>query len=255
MRLVSWNVNGLRAAVKKSLLDWLSATRPDILCLQETRTGPEAVAPAVLRPDGYQSYWAVASRGGYSGVATYCRQPVATWHAGLDIPRLDAEGRVLMTDLGDFELYNVYFPNGKRGPERLAYKLDFYAAFLAYVDARRRAGRGVIFCGDVNTAHRPIDLARPRENAKASGFLPEERAWLDRWLVHGWVDSFRHCHPDTRDAYSWWDLRTGARARNVGWRLDYFFVHESLLPRVRDAGLSPEVRGADHCPVWLELAD
>jgi exodeoxyribonuclease-3 len=255
MRLYSWNVNGLRAAVKRGLLEWLLATRPDVLCLQETRVAPAVLSPAVLHPDGYRSYWAVASRSGYSGVATYCRRPVTAWHAGLALPHFDAEGRVLMTDLGDFELYNVYFPNGKLGPERLAYKLDFYAAFLSYVDARARAGRGVIFGGDVNTAHRPIDLARPKDNAKTSGFLAEERAWLDRWLAHGWVDSYRHCHPDAQGAYSWWDLRTGARARNVGWRLDYFFVHATLLPRVRDAGLSPEVMGADHCPVWLELAD
>jgi exodeoxyribonuclease-3 len=180
MRLYSWNVNGMRAVLKKGLVNWLLVTRPDLLCVQETKVHPVELPAAVLRPHAYQSYWAAASRGGYSGVATYCRQPVTAWHAGLNIPRFDAEGRVLMTDLGDFELYNVYFPNGKLGPERLAYKLDFYAAFLEYVDARVQAGRRVIFCGDVNTAHRPIDLARPRDNTKTSGFLAEERAWLDR---------------------------------------------------------------------------
>ena len=167
----------------------------------------------------------------------------------------DGEGRLLRTDHGWFDLYNVYFPNGKASAERLAYKLRFYRRFLAHVDRRARAGRPIVFCGDTNTAHRPIDLARPKENETVSGFLPEERAWLDRWLDHGWVDVFRHLHPDERDAYTWWSTRTNARARNVGWRLDYFFVHETLLGRVRGAGIRADIMGSDHCPVWIDLED
>ncbi len=253
MRLSSWNVNGIRAVAKKGFLEWLASTRPDVLCIQETRVDPAALPEEILTPPGYQSSWAVSERKGYSGVATYCRTPPRSWWAGLGIERFDVEGRVVVTDLGDFDLYNVYFPNGGMGPERLAYKLDFYAAFLEQVDARIRAGRQVVFCGDVNTAHRPIDLARPKENQKTSGFLPEERAWLDVWIEHGWVDTFRHLYPEAVGAYSYWDQRFNARARNVGWRIDYFFVHRSFLGRVRDAGISPEVMGSDHCPVWLEI--
>jgi exodeoxyribonuclease-3 len=255
VRLYSWNVGGIRAAVAKGMLDWLTTVRPDVLCLQETKADPASLSVAVREPCGYYSYWTVAERKGYSGVVTYTRQPPRSRQSGLGIARFDLEGRVLMTDVGGIELYNVYFPNGKASPERLAYKLDFYAAFLAHIDARAQAGRSVVFCGDVNTAHQPIDLARPRENATVSGFLPEERAWLDRFVAHGWVDSFRHRYPETRNAYTWWSPRTRARTRNVGWRIDYFFLHHTLLGRMQDAGICADVVGADHCPVWLELAD
>jgi exodeoxyribonuclease-3 len=255
MRLYSWNVNGIRAALGRGLIEWLLCERPDVLCLQETKARPEDLPQSAREPNGYQSFWAAAVRRGYSGVATYARCPVKSWRTGLGIARFDDEGRVLMTEVGGIELYNVYFPNGRAGPERLAHKLDFYSAFLDYVDARAAAGRAVVFCGDVNTAHKPIDLAHPRQNEKLSGFLPEERAWLDRWCEHGWIDSFRHCYPERSGAYSWWTMRVDARARNVGWRLDYFFIHHSLLDRVEDAGISSEVPGADHCPVWLQLRD
>ena len=252
MRLYSWNVNGIRAAHNKGLLDWLAATRPDLLCLQETKAEPAQLSPALLAPAGYQSYWAAAEKKGYSGVASFSKTSVSH-RVGLGIDHFDREGRVLVTEHDDFDLYNVYFPNGKASPDRLAYTLDFYTAFLGHINARVQAGRQVIFCGDVNTAHRAVDLARPKENEKISGFLPEERAHLDQWRAHGWVDAFRHIHPERRDAYSWWSLRSGARERNVGWRIDYFFVHESFLPRVKDAGIATDVMGADHCPVWLEL--
>jgi exodeoxyribonuclease III len=254
VRLFSWNVNGIRAAAAKGLLEWIAVEQPDVLCLQETKAGAATLPDTLLHPEGYESYWVHALRKGYSGVATYCRVPARSWGSGLAEDRFDAEGRVLMTDFGDFELYNVYFPNGQASPERLAYKLEFYDAFLRHVDSRAAMGRPVIFCGDVNTAHRPIDLAHPKANEKYSGFLPEERVWLDRWMEHGWVDSFRHIFPNTREAYSWWSFRADARARNIGWRLDYFFVHSSMLQRVMGAGIAPGVTGADHCPVWLDLA-
>lgn len=255
MRLYSWNVNGIRAAARYGLLEWLAAVQPDVLCLQETRAQPDQLPPALREPAGYTSYWSAAERPGYSGVATFARVPVAAWRAGFGIDHFDREGRVVMTDLGDFDLYNVYFPNGKASPERLAYKLAFYEAFWEHVESRARAGRPVIFCGDVNTAHHPIDLARPKANETISGFLPEERVYLDRWRAGGWIDSFRHVYPDRRDAYSWWTRRLKARERNIGWRIDYVFVHESLAARITDAGICPEVAGSDHCPVWLEIAE
>lgn len=255
MRLFSWNVNGVRAAMRKGLLDWLSAEQPDVLCLQETKADPSGLPADLVSPPSYSSRWAVAERKGYSGVATYSRVPVRAWTVGLGIERFDSEGRVVAADLGDFDLYNVYFPNGGRSPERLAYKLEFYASFLEHIEARVSAGRPVIFCGDVNTAHRPVDLARPKANERISGFLPEEREHLDTWHARGWVDCYRHAYPDTKDVYTWWDQRFASRERNVGWRIDYFFVHQSLLPRVRDVGIHAHVPGSDHCPIWLDLAD
>lgn len=253
MRLVSWNINGIRASVNKGLLEWLDGCGADVVGFQETKANPDVLPPSVLYPPGYQSYWHSAQKPGYSGVALYTREPAKSWRTGLGIERFDAEGRVVITDLGPFDLYNVYFPNGDRSGERLQYKLDFYDAFLEHVDARIREGRQIIFCGDVNTAHKPIDLARPKENEKNSGFMPIERAHLDKWVEHGWVDTFRLFHPEQAEAYSWWDQRTGARARNIGWRIDYFWVHQSLAAKVEDAGILPDVQGSDHCPVWLEI--
>lgn len=253
MRVISWNVNGVRAAVRHGLLGWLEREQPDLLCLQETRANPAALPELTRRPPGYESAWAAGERSGYAGVATYARVPVVGSRVGLGIERFDREGRVVRSDLGGIALYNVYFPNGKASHERLTYKLDFYAAFLAHIDAEAAAGQSVVFCGDVNTAHRPIDLARPAANERVSGFLPVERAWLDRWREHGWVDSFRHLHPDARGAYTWWSPFARARDRNVGWRLDYCFIHERLLPRLRGAGIRADVLGSDHCPIWLDL--
>lgn len=253
MRLYSWNVNGVRAAAKKGLFEWMAEVKPDVLNLQETKADPAALPDSIVNPPGYTSYWAAAQKKGYSGVATFVARPIHAWRAGLAIERFDTEGRVVVTEFEEFELYNVYFPNGQRGPDRLQYKLDFYEAFLDQVNAKVNAGRPVIFCGDVNTAHREIDLARPKENEKISGFMPEERAVLDLWISHGWVDTFRHHYPDKREAYSWWNQISRARERNVGWRIDYFWVHESIIGRVKDAGICPDVLGSDHCPVWIEL--
>lgn len=253
MRIVSWNVNGIRAATRKGFFEWLDQTRPDVLCVQETKADPAVLGEDILIPLGYHSYWAVAQKKGYSGVATFCREAPVDHRIGLGIDRFDSEGRVVVTDLGPFELYNVYFPNGGMGPERVTYKLEFYEAFLNQVNERLSSGKPVIFCGDVNTAHREIDLARPKENVKTSGFMPEERAWLDRWMEQGWVDTFRHHYPEAREVYTWWDQRFQSRARNVGWRIDYFFVHQGHISAVKDAGVTPEVQGSDHCPIWLEI--
>jgi len=253
--LYSWNVNGLRALHKKGFLDWLQQTQPDILCLQETKCHPDQLPEALRQPEGYHSYWASAVKKGYSGVAIYTRTEPLSVQVGLGIERFDNEGRTLVADYGRFILINAYFPSGSSGAERIQYKLDYYAAFLDYCNQLQAAGKNIIFCGDVNTAHHPIDLARPTQNKKTSGFLPEERAWMDEVVAAGYVDTFRARHPDTTGAYSWWTVRSGARERNVGWRLDYFFVSQSFWPRVTNAAIHPEVYGSDHCPVSLVISD
>jgi exodeoxyribonuclease-3 len=245
-------VNGIRAAIRKGLWEWLDADAPDILCLQETRIQPNQVASEVRQPPGYHTFWHAAERKGYSGVATFCREQPLDVHEGFHQPAFDIEGRVLRTEHAGFTLLNVYFPNGTRGQHRVAFKIEFYDALLAFCVELRAQGHRLIVCGDYNTAHEPIDLARPKQNVKTSGFLPEEREALGRWLDQGFVDVYRHLHPD-RQEYSWWTYRSGARARNVGWRIDYFLVAEELLASVQDARILGDVLGSDHCPVELEI--
>ena len=255
MNLLSWNINGIRAAAKRGFADWVKGAGADVLCLQETKAHADQLGEAITAIPGYQSWWCAGERRGYSGVGTYSRKaPLATVYGfGLD-PQFDNEGRILIHDLADFLLLNIYFPNGQseKSP-RLQYKLDFYEATLAYCEARRREGRELVICGDFNTAHQEIDLARPKENERSTGFLRIERDWMDRWEDHGYVDTFRHLHPD-RVAYSWWDTKTRARERNVGWRIDYFYVTPGLCSRIKDARILDAVTGSDHCPVMLELA-
>jgi exodeoxyribonuclease-3 len=252
-RLLCWNVNGVRAVGRKGFLEWLAAESPDILCLQETKAHPDQLEEALRRPQGYHAYWDYSERKGYSGVATFAREePLSVVH-GLGIGRYDVEGRVIITEHPGFTLFNVYFPNGKKDAERLRFKMDFYDDFLKYVEPLKAEGRKLIVCGDYNTAHQEIDLARPKENAKVSGFLPIEREWIDRFTAAGFVDTFRRFNKEPHQ-YTWWDLKSGARERNVGWRIDYFFVTENLLPSVSDAFIMPEVMGSDHCPVGIVLS-
>ena len=251
--LYSWNVNGIRAAHKKGFLAWLYQTAPDILAVQETKCHPDQLDEELRRPDGYFSYWAHAEKKGYSGVALYSRQEPLEVTIGLGLPEYDREGRTIVADYGDFALIAAYFPNGSRDHSRVPYKMAYKRDFLAYCQALRAAGKKVIFCGDVNTAHREIDLARPKQNQKTTGFLPEERLWIDDTIEAGYVDTFRTLHAEEAGAYSWWSYIGGARSRNVGWRLDYFFVSQELLPQVRTAAIHPEVLGSDHCPVSLML--
>jgi len=252
IRLISWNVNGIRSLEKKGLASWLQETAPDILCLQETKAHPEQLSKEITAPTNYNAYWDYPERKGYSGVAIFSRVPPLAVSRGFGIERFDAEGRVLVARYPAFTLFNVYFPNGKMGQERLQYKLDFYDAFLEHLLARRAAGERLVICGDFNTAHREIDLARPAQNQNTSGFLPEERAWMDKLADSGFVDTFRHFNQEPGN-YTWWDLRTGARERNVGWRLDYFFVSDDLVDSLVDASIMREVMGSDHCPVSLTL--
>ena len=253
MLLLSWNVNGLRAVHKKGFVDWVGQAGPDILCLQETKAGEDQL-PMDLRPlPGYHTFYASAEKKGYSGVALYSKTKPQSVAPGLGIPEFDREGRTLIADYGSYLVASVYFPNGKGSPERLQYKLNFYEAFLKRMEKERKRGKHIVFCGDVNTAHQPVDLARPKENEKISGFLPEERAWLDRVVTAGYLDTLRVL--DSRpQLYSWWDLKSGARARNVGWRIDYFFIDSGLRDKLQRAFIMPEVQGSDHCPVGVELA-
>ena len=252
MRILSWNVNGIRAVQKKGFPGWLQKESPDILCIQETKAHSDQLDKELLETAGYSTFWNYPERKGYSGVAIFTRVKPVNVGYSLGSADIDIEGRVLVAEYLDFDLLNIYFPNGKQNDARLRYKLDFYQAFLEYADSLKNAGRKLIICGDVNTAHREIDLARPRENSKASGFLPVEREWIDTFLAHGYVDTFRHFNAEPHQ-YTWWDLKSGARARNVGWRIDYFFVTENLLPSVADAFIMPEVMGSDHCPVGIKL--
>ncbi len=252
MRLLSFNVNGIRAIEKKGFLDWLEKESPDILGLQETKAHPEQLNDKILKPNGYQSFWSAAEKKGYSGVAIYTKKKPKSVIEGLGIKEFDSEGRTLIADYDDFILFNIYYPNGGAGNQRVPFKMRFYEAFLKKAESLRKAGKALIVCGDVNTAHTEIDLARPKENEKNTGFLPEERAWVSKFIQCGYVDTFRHFVKDA-GRYSWWDYKTGARARDVGWRIDYFFVSENLLPRLKKAFILKDVQGSDHCPVGIEL--
>ena len=242
MNIISWNVNGLRAVAKKGFLEWLSDTSPDVLCLQETKAEEVQLPDEVRSPKGYFAYFSHSKgRKGYSGVALYSKTKPDKVEYGIGIERFDDEGRIIIGHFGNVVLLNVYFPNGGGGPVRLAYKLEFYDEFLTYIETLRAQGKHVVFCGDVNTAHHEIDLARPKENAKNTGFLPEERAWIDELVNLGYVDSFRHRYPNKVDAYSYWDMKTHARERNVGWRIDYIFLSPELLPKLQDVGIMADV--------------
>ena len=252
LRLLSWDVNGIRAIHKKGFIDFLTGEAPDVLCIQETKAHREQLPGPLVGVEGYHSFFAEADRKGYSGVAIYTKTEPLRVECGFGIPEFDSEGRTLVADYGDFILFNVYFPNGKASPERLAYKLAFYESFLNRLDSLRDSGRHLVFCGDVNTAHKEIDLANPRENSTVSGFLPQERAWIDRVLEHGYVDTFREVNPEP-DNYTWWDYKTRARARNVGWRIDYFFLSAGLRKNLDNAFIMKEIEGSDHCPIGIEL--
>jgi exodeoxyribonuclease-3 len=252
MKLISWNINGIRAAWKKGFLDFVTAQQPDILYVQKTKIQLEQLTPEMKDVGGYRSYWSMAEKKGYSGVATYTKPEPVSVQTTFGTGALDAEGRVVHAEYPDFHLFNVYFPNSGMGPERLAHKMTFYDDFLGLTERLRKAGKGVIVCGDVNTAHTELDIARPKENEKSPGFLPEERAWVTKYLGHGYHDTFR-LFVSEPGHYTWWDMKRGARARNVGWRIDYFFVSDELRGRVKAAGIMPHVQGSDHCPITLEL--
>ena len=252
MRIISWNVNGIRAAEKKGLFDWFKNESPDILCLQEIKAKPDQVPPYLKNTPGYNVYWNSAERKGYSGVVVFTKERPIDFKKGFGIDKFDIEGRTIICEFPSFVLFNIYFPNGKKNKERLDYKLDFYDTFLAYADNLKAKGKNIIVCGDFNTAHKEIDLARPKENEKISGFLPIERAWIDTFIYHGYEDTFRYFNKEPAQ-YTWWDMKTRARERNVGWRIDYFFVNKNFLPHLKKAYIMKDVMGSDHCPIEIEI--
>jgi len=252
MRIISWNVNGFRAVLGKGFLAWLAACGADAVLLQETKVEPEQLSPAERDPDGYSGVWNWSKgKKGYSGTACLLRARPLAHSFGLSDPRYQGEGRVIHLEYPDFHLFNIYFPNGQKDEERLGFKLGFYDAFLAQAEELRRT-KPIVVGGDFNTAHTEIALKNARANEKTSGFLPIERAWIDRFIAAGYVDTFRVFEKGP-DHYSWWSFRANARAKNVGWRIDYFFVSEELRGRVRAAWIEPSVMGSDHCPVGVEI--
>jgi exodeoxyribonuclease-3 len=250
VKIVTWNVNGFRAVLKKDALRAVLTLNPDVLCLQEIKVRPEQLTDHQRNIPGYQGIWNPAQRPGYSGVATYVRETPLDVALGMIAPQFDVEGRMIRTRHSGFLLYNVYFPSGQRGRERVDYKLGFYAHLLNICDVLHAAGEHVIVTGDFNTAHMPIDLKYPKQNKMTSGFLPEEREWVQKFLDHGFVDIYRTFYPD-RVQYTWWTYRLNARQRGIGWRLDYYLVSEALVSRVKDIIIHEEVQGSDHCPVEL----
>ena len=251
MLLLSWNVNGIRAIQEKGFAESIARIAPDILCLQETRIGPELAAEALVCPEGYTSRWAGAQKKGYSGVAILAKQEPLTWREGIGKPEFDSEGRTLTAEFADFFLISAYFPNSQHELLRLDYKLAYNAAFLAYAQKLRKT-KPVIFCGDLNVAHEEIDLARPKANTQNPGFYIDERNWFSAMLAEGYTDTFR-VFEQGGGHYSWWSYRLNARRNNVGWRIDYFIVSSELVPRVKRAFIMPDVMGSDHCPVGLEI--
>jgi exodeoxyribonuclease-3 len=256
LRIVSFNLNGIRAAERRGFLTFLEQERPDILGVQETRIDRFVLGKELERPLGYEASWAFPSRKGYSGVATFSLQKPLRAHTELGEPRFDDEGRVVISEFSSFLLCNVYFPKGSgtlRDNSRVPYKLAFYDAFFLHLAAlKKKRNKPAIVLGDFNTAHMPIDLKNWRTNQGTSGFLPEERACFERHLERGFVDTFRALYP-AREQYSWWSQRLGARDRNVGWRIDYVWVSTELMPKVKEAFVLDHVRASDHCPVGIVL--
>lgn len=253
IEIISWNVNGIRAVANKEALKWIDERQPDILCLQEIKALPEQIPNDLFKLEFTTLNVNSADKKGYSGTAVYSMLQPEYTHNRHDID-LAREGRIVEQDYGDFVLFNVYFPNGQKDEERLALKMKFYDDFLEYCNSLREEGKSIVICGDVNTAHREIDLKNPKANSKTSGFLPIEREWIDKLIDNGYIDTFRYVHGDKEEEYSWWSYRSGARVKNVGWRIDYFFISDDLAEVLEDAFIMQEIEGSDHCPVGIRLA-
>lgn len=253
MKIISWNVNGLRAILKKEFLPWFKEASPDILCIQETKLQEATLEDEAKNIEGYYSYFSFAEKKGYSGVATYTKVKPKNVYHGIGIEKFDSEGRILITEFDEFTLLNIYFPNGQMNEERLNYKMEFYDAILDYCNNLVKNGIKLVICGDYNTAHTEMDIKNAKANEKTSGFLPMEREWLDKFISNGYTDTFRFMNPE-EVKYSWWSYRFKARERNTGWRIDYHFISDSLKPNLKDAEILNEVFGSDHCPITIELS-
>ncbi|WP_126969433.1 exodeoxyribonuclease III [Gynurincola endophyticus] len=253
MRIVSYNVNGVRAAMKKGLIDWLKTDPADIICLQETKAHRDNVDYQQFIDLGYTDYWYSAKKKGYSGVAVFSKLPIDEVFYGTGHSISDEEGRVITVRIKDTLIINAYFPSGTSGDERQSYKYVWLEEMYAYLEELKTRFPKIILCGDYNIAHREIDIHDPKGNKKSSGFLPEERAWMDKFLENGWVDTFRHLH-DTPHSYTWWSQRfPSVRLNNKGWRIDYISVTEALKSSIKGAAIYPDVKQSDHCPIYLEL--
>lgn len=253
MKIISWNVNGIRSCAQKGLFDFLQKENPDFLCLQEHKAHPDLLEDAVVSPLGYQSYWSSARRKGYSGVVTYARQTPDEVRYGIDILKYDAEGRFVILRYGELLIYNVYFPNGSAGEDRHLFKQEFLQKFSFHLKKQIQAGHKVVVLGDYNVAYLEHDVFDPEKLSTVSGFLPIERKWFGQFLKDGFVDSFRHLHPDEKGRYSWWSYQENARMVNRGWRIDHICVTENLKASIRSANILEDQMGSDHCPVYLEM--
>ncbi|MBN1967802.1 MAG: exodeoxyribonuclease III [Candidatus Delongbacteria bacterium] len=252
MKIVSWNVNGLRAIKNKGFLDWFKNYNADIICLQETKLQEDQIEEDLKNPLDYHSYWSFAEKKGYSGVVIYSKEEPLHVSYGLGEPRFDNEGRVVRVDYKNFILMNIYFPNGQKDDNRLKFKMEFYDLFLAYVNRLKNEGKNIIVCGDYNTAHKEIDIKNAKANENRSGFLQIEREWMDKYISNGYTDTFRKMNPDTVK-YSWWSYMFNARKNNAGWRIDYFFVNNEFAEKIKNADIDNSVMGSDHCPIILEI--
>lgn len=253
MKIISYNVNGIRAALTKNFREWLKDENPDVLCLQETKAQPDQIDTLLFAEMGYTSYLHSAQKKGYSGVAILTKYSPDNVVIGMNNPRFDDEGRVIRADFGDISIISVYIPSGSSGDERHAFKMEFLEAFLPFVEEVRKSRPNLIVCGDYNICHKPIDINHPERQNGVSGFLPEERAWLDQYEATGMVDSFR-IFDQSAEKYSWWSYRGGARSRNVGWRIDYHWVSEPLKVKLKSAAILADVIHSDHCPVLVEIS-
>lgn len=252
MNIVSWNVNGIRSVFNKGFLQYVQEKQPEVLLLQEVRASISQIPPEIRFFPGYLTYFSNSEIPGYSGVGVLTKEKPLDVRYGFGVERFDREGRVQILEYEDFIILNVYFPNGKRDEERLQFKMDFYEQTSQFCQELEKQGKPIIVSGDYNTAHKAIDLARPNENEEVSGFLPVEREWMDCFVEQGFVDTFREFNTDGSQ-YSWWSQRSGARPRNVGWRIDYHFITRSGLPLLKDAWIEPDVMGSDHCPVGIRV--
>ncbi len=251
-KFISWNVNGIRAVDKKKALKWVDDNNVDILALQEIKAEEEQIPKTIFERKYKNVFVNSSSKKGQSGTALYTDISSKFSSKSPHVDILD-EGRINEIHFDNIAFFNIYFPNGQSKDERLVYKMEFYERFLKYAQELREQGKSIIICGDVNTAHTEIDLARPKANKDTSGFLPMEREWIDKFLSHGYIDTFRYVHGDKPYNYSWWSYRANARANNVGWRIDYFYVSEDLKESIIDAYIMPEILGSDHCPIGLEI--
>lgn len=253
MKIISYNVNGIRSALTKGFREWVEAAQPDVLCLQEVKALEDNIDPKLFTDLGYKIYWHSAAKKGYSGVAIFSKHEPKHVQTGCGMKQYDCEGRVLRLDFEHFSVMNVYMPSGSSGDERQGFKMQWLADFNKYIEELKTTLPGLVICGDYNICHQPIDIHNPKSNAKSSGFLPEEREWFGNFLGTGFTDTFRHFNKEPHN-YTWWSYRAGARGKNLGWRIDYLLTTENLNPRLQRAAILPEAKHSDHCPVMLEIA-